>query len=55
MIGYLIVSAVVVLLGLAMFPAASIAITDHDSKNAAGIISAMGKSFPLRGFWWWRR
>lgn len=55
MIGYFIISAVVVLLGLATFLAASVAITYRDSKNAADIISAMGSSFPLKGFWWRRK
>lgn len=51
MIGYFIIPAVVVLVGLAMFLTASVAITFRDSDNAADIISAMGKSFPLKGFW----
>ncbi|MEX7473722.1 hypothetical protein AB4Z39_28920 [Mycobacterium adipatum] len=57
MFGYFIVSisAVVVLLGLAMFVAGSIAITHMDSENAADIINAMGKAFPLKGLWWRRK
>jgi len=51
MIGYFIISAVVVLLGLAMYLGASVAITYRDSDNAADIIAAMGKSFPLKGLW----
>lgn len=55
MFGYFIISAVVVLAGLAMFLAASVVITHVDSENAADIITAMGKSFPLKALWWWRR
>lgn len=55
MFGYFIISALVILLGLAMFLVASVAITYRDSENAADIISAMGKSFPLKGFWWRRK
>lgn len=55
MFGYFITSAVVILLGLAMFLVASVAIAYRDSENAADIISAMGRSFPLKGFWWRRK
>jgi hypothetical protein len=52
MLGYFVISAVVVLLGLAIFVGASVAIAYRDPENAADIITAMGKSFPLKGFWW---
>lgn len=59
MLGYFVVSAVlsavVVLIGLRMFVRACVTITRHDSKNAANIITAMGKSFPLSGIWSRRR
>ncbi|WP_348729177.1 hypothetical protein [uncultured Mycolicibacterium sp.] len=55
MFGYFVTSAVLVLLSLAMFLVASIVITFRDSENAADIISAMGRSFPLKGFWWRRK
>jgi hypothetical protein len=55
MLGYLVVvavlSAVVLLVGLKMFVRACVTITHLDSKNAAAIITAMGKSFPLQGVW----
>lgn len=55
MFGYIILSAVatavVVLLGLAIFVGGSIIITRMDSDNAAEIITAMGKSFPLKSIW----
>ncbi len=55
MFGYFVTSAVVLLLGLAMFLIASVAITYRDSNNAADIINAMGKSFPLKSPWWRRK
>jgi hypothetical protein len=55
MIGYLLIPAVVILLGLAMYLIASVAITYRDSENAANIISAMGTSFPIKGLWWRRK
>ena len=51
MLGYFVISAAVVLLGLAIFVGGSVAIAYRDSENAADIITAMGKSFPLKGFW----
>jgi uncharacterized membrane protein YgdD (TMEM256/DUF423 family) len=49
------VSAVVMLVGLALFMVGSIIITHMDSENAADIITAIGKSFPLKGLWWRRK
>lgn len=55
MFGYIILSAsipaIVALLGLAIFVGGSIIITRMDSENAADIITAMGKSFPLKNIW----
>lgn len=57
MFGYFVItiSAAVLLVGLALFVAASVIITHVDSENAADIITAMGKSFPLRALWWRRK
>ena len=55
MFGYFIITAVLLLVGLAMFLIASVLITYRDSENAAAIITAMGKAFPLKGFGWRRK
>lgn len=47
MIGYFLIPAVVILLGFALHLTASVVITYRAPENAADIINAMGKSFPL--------
>ena len=47
-IGYFILSAIALLIGLALWLLAGIVITYREPKNAAKIIAAMGAHFPLR-------
>jgi hypothetical protein len=55
MFGYFLTSAVVVVLTWAIAVGGGIIITRLDSENAAEIISAVGKSFPIKGGLWNRR
>jgi hypothetical protein len=51
MIGYFVISAVVIVATWAIFVGGGIIITYRDSKNAADIIEAIGASFPIKSFW----
>lgn len=55
MIGYFVISAVVIVATWTIFVGGGIVITYRDPKNAADIIKAIGTSFPIKGFWWRRR
>lgn len=50
-----IISAVVLLVCFSIHAVASIIIANRSPENAADIISAMGRSFPIRGLWWRRK